>query len=172
MTPIRGRSRTNTLRGRSSSAGSRPSDLNRIYSAGAFDDHYAVYHEDHNHGDEGFAGDADADAYNEKQEQDDSPQGSSDQTRVNSREKDKDGAEDDDEESHESHEEEEEYEVVPEVRMGVLDHRDVEKHPNMEKSKSRASSKGRDPNLVGWDGPDDPENPKVCLSSLRFRYLY
>lgn len=45
---------------------------------------------------------------------------------------------------------------VPEVRMGVLDTRDLE--ANLEKKQSTRSIK--DPNLVSWDGPEDPENPK------------
>lgn len=152
MTPIKGRSRPNSIRGRSST-GSRRNSLTRIYSAAAFDDH-AVYHQHHD--DEEFAGEA----HDEKQEV--TPESSEDHTRVNSREAEKEG----EDEGHESYEEEEEEpDVVPEVRQGILVHRDVEQGPKIEKSKSRASSKGRDPNLVTWDGPDDPENPKVCLPS-------
>lgn len=66
-----------------------------------------------------------------------------------------------DSEGRESYEEEEkEQEAVPEIRMGIPDERDVESRPKISKTKSRASSKGRDPNLISWDGPDDPDNPK------------
>lgn len=49
-------------------------------------------------------------------------------------------------------------EIVPEVRDGIENQRDVEEGPKLEKAKSSRSS--RDPNLVGWDDPDDPDNPK------------
>jgi hypothetical protein len=49
-------------------------------------------------------------------------------------------------------------EIVPEVRNGIEDQRDVEAGPKLEKSKSSRSA--RDPNIVAWDGPDDPDNPK------------
>lgn len=42
---------------------------------------------------------------------------------------------------------------VDEVRMGIRNTRDL--LPNMEKKQSI-----KDPNLVSWDGPDDPNNPK------------
>ncbi|CAF9903865.1 MAG: hypothetical protein ALECFALPRED_003017 [Alectoria fallacina] len=45
---------------------------------------------------------------------------------------------------------------VAEVRMGILDTRDLE--ANLEKKQTTRSIK--DPNLVSWDSPDDPENPK------------
>ncbi|KAF2643088.1 major facilitator superfamily transporter [Massarina eburnea CBS 473.64] len=49
--------------------------------------------------------------------------------------------------------------TVKEVRGGILDERDIPAHPpDLEKKKSSPSIK--DPNLVAWDGPDDPHNPK------------
>ncbi|CAD6564492.1 MAG: hypothetical protein ASARMPRED_004439 [Alectoria sarmentosa] len=45
---------------------------------------------------------------------------------------------------------------VAEVRMGIPDTRDLE--ANLEKKQTTRSIK--DPNLVSWDSPDDPENPK------------
>jgi len=159
LRPIRTRtntSRPNSTRGRSSTQSSRPNDLHRIYSARGFDDH-AVYHHDH-HADEGFAGDGD-ESSEEEHESKDEAGGSGDHTRVNSRENPPQHG--DDSEGHESYEEEEkEEEEVPEIRMGIPDERDVEARPKITKTKSRASSKGRDPNLISWDGPDDPENPK------------
>ena len=47
-------------------------------------------------------------------------------------------------------------EEVAEIRMGIPDVRDLEQG-KLEKTKSRRSTRSaRDPNLVGWDGPDDP----------------
>jgi hypothetical protein len=49
--------------------------------------------------------------------------------------------------------------IVPENINGIPDKRDVEAGPpKLEKQKSSRSVK--DPNLVGWEGPDDPANPK------------
>ena len=51
--------------------------------------------------------------------------------------------------------------IMPEVRDGIEDQRDVEAGPKLEKSRTtRSGRSARDPNLVSWDGPDDPENPK------------
>jgi hypothetical protein len=50
--------------------------------------------------------------------------------------------------------------IVPEVRDGIEDQRDVEAGPKLEKSKTTKSNRSaRDPNLVGWER-DDPKNPK------------
>jgi len=54
-------------------------------------------------------------------------------------------------------------EIVAEVRGGILDHRDLESGDlKLEKARTSRSAKSaaKDPNLVTWDGPDDPENPK------------
>ena len=51
--------------------------------------------------------------------------------------------------------------IVPEVRDGIEDQRDVEAGLKLEKSRTTKSGRSAgDPNLVSWDGPDDPENPK------------
>ncbi|KAG0652879.1 Efflux pump vrtL [Hyphodiscus hymeniophilus] len=51
--------------------------------------------------------------------------------------------------------------IVPEVRDGIEDQRDVEAGPKLEKSRTtRSARSARDPNLVSWTGPEDPENPK------------
>ncbi|OWP06451.1 MFS multidrug transporter [Marssonina coronariae] len=54
--------------------------------------------------------------------------------------------------------------IVPEVRHGLGNQRDVEAGPRLETSKStrsvRSARSARDPNLVSWDGPDDKRNPK------------
>ncbi|KAL2054076.1 hypothetical protein ABVK25_005615 [Lepraria finkii] len=48
---------------------------------------------------------------------------------------------------------------MAEVQMGMRDTRDLE--ANLEKTKSsKSSNTARDPNLVSWEGPDDPGNPK------------
>jgi hypothetical protein len=47
---------------------------------------------------------------------------------------------------------------VFENRDGVEDVRDVE--IGSRPSQSRPTRSARDPDLVNWDGPDDPENPK------------
>ncbi|KAG9236349.1 MFS multidrug transporter-like protein [Amylocarpus encephaloides] len=51
-------------------------------------------------------------------------------------------------------------EIESEVIDGIENQRDIdlEAGPKLEKSKSLRSA--RDQNLVGWDGPDDPLNPK------------
>ncbi|KAI9689241.1 MAG: hypothetical protein M1822_000979 [Bathelium mastoideum] len=59
---------------------------------------------------------------------------------------------------------EKEGEIIGEVRDGIFDERDVEKRdvekgePALEKAQSARSRK--DPNLVTWDSPEDPANPK------------
>ena len=49
-------------------------------------------------------------------------------------------------------------EIVSEVRDGIEDERDLEAGPKLEKSRTTRSA--RDPNLVTWTGPEDPDNPK------------
>lgn len=52
-------------------------------------------------------------------------------------------------------------EVVPEVRDGVADEKALEAGLTLEKSRTSKGAKSqRDPNLVTWDSPEDPENPK------------
>ncbi|KAE8447673.1 hypothetical protein EG329_010479 [Mollisiaceae sp. DMI_Dod_QoI] len=51
--------------------------------------------------------------------------------------------------------------IVPEVRDGIEDQRDVEAGTKLERKRtSRSARSVRDPNLVTWAGPDDPNNPK------------
>ena len=51
--------------------------------------------------------------------------------------------------------------VVPEVRDRIEDEIDLEAGLKLKKSKTTKSGKSsRDPNLVSWDGPEDPTNPK------------
>jgi hypothetical protein len=59
--------------------------------------------------------------------------------------------------------------IVPEVRDGIEDQRDVEVGPKLEKLKSEKSRRSiRDPNLVTWDGPDDKANPKNWSPSRKW----
>ncbi|EKD21743.1 uncharacterized protein L3040_004966 [Drepanopeziza brunnea f. sp. 'multigermtubi'] len=51
-------------------------------------------------------------------------------------------------------------EILPEIRDGIEDKRDVEAGPKLENSQTTKSSRSaRDPNLVGWER-NDPNNPK------------
>lgn len=56
--------------------------------------------------------------------------------------------------------------IIPEAQDGIEDQRDLEAGPQLEKRKSTRSI--RDPNLVSWDGPDDPDNPKNWLLSRKW----
>ncbi|KAL1637855.1 hypothetical protein SLS56_000412 [Neofusicoccum ribis] len=68
---------------------------------------------------------------------------------------------------------------IPEVRDGIPDVMDVEKgHPLQDPS--RAEPPPKDPNLVSWDGPGDPANPKnwslrrkwaACLVVSSFTFI-
>lgn len=60
-------------------------------------------------------------------------------------------------------------EEVSENRMGIQDVRDLEAGAKLEKSKSARSQRSvRDPNLVAWEGVDDPENPKNWSSGRKW----
>ncbi|KAK2595915.1 hypothetical protein QQS21_006510 [Conoideocrella luteorostrata] len=69
--------------------------------------------------------------------------------------------------------------VVSEVRDGIQNQRDVERGEEEKDGGLRGSSEPKDPNLVGWDGPEDPQNPKswvirrkwaavICVSCFTF----
>lgn len=50
---------------------------------------------------------------------------------------------------------------VPTTEKGLADREDVEaQRAPLERKTTSRSKKEKDPNLVTWDGPDDPENPK------------
>jgi multidrug resistance protein len=50
---------------------------------------------------------------------------------------------------------------IEEVRFGVVNSHDLEAAPTRPGLKSEKSTRSlKDPNLVTWDGPDDPDNPK------------
>ncbi|KAI4191612.1 MAG: hypothetical protein LQ346_004712 [Caloplaca aetnensis] len=57
-------------------------------------------------------------------------------------------------------------EEIAEVRGGIPNVRDVE--APLERKQSTKSAKSKDPNLVTWDGPDDPENPKNWSTKRRW----
>lgn len=117
---------------------SRPSSphLQRIYSSHYLDDHN-VY--DHEH--------AATDTDSEQDEEEDDERGLESQE-SSEEEKEK--------------EEKEEPDIVPEIQGAVPDERDLEAgRPKLEKkATTRSTRSSRDPNLVTWDGPDDPANPK------------
>ncbi|KAK1972477.1 MFS general substrate transporter [Colletotrichum sublineola] len=50
--------------------------------------------------------------------------------------------------------------TISEVRDGIANRRDLELAPQSESEKTPTSRTPRDPNLVAWDGPNDPGNPK------------
>jgi hypothetical protein len=50
-------------------------------------------------------------------------------------------------------------EPVDEVRYGIRDERDEGVRPQLSLEKTK-SKKNEDPDLVTWDGPEDPGNPK------------
>ncbi|OJD30864.1 mfs multidrug transporter [Diplodia corticola] len=68
---------------------------------------------------------------------------------------------------------------VPEVRDGIPDVRDVEK-ADLAKEQAKSDAPLKDPNSVGWDGPEDPANPKnwsirrkwaACLVVSAFTFI-
>ncbi|KZL84162.1 major facilitator superfamily transporter [Colletotrichum incanum] len=50
--------------------------------------------------------------------------------------------------------------TISEVRDGIENRRDLELGPPLDLEKTPTTRTPRDPNLVTWDGPDDPGNPK------------
>lgn len=134
---------TSTTKSRSRSRPSRPSSphLNRIYSHHFIDD-YNVYHHEH------AAGESSAEEEEEEQRtiassgNELSSQESSDVEKEREKEK----------------EAEEESDEIPEGPFGMpVDDPELGDRA-LEKKHTTKSIK--DPNLVGWDGPDDPDNPK------------
>lgn len=62
--------------------------------------------------------------------------------------------------------------ITTEVRDGIANERDLEVGEKLEKTRTSKSAKSsrstRDPNLVTWNGPDDPENPKNWSSGRKW----
>ncbi|RAL65662.1 hypothetical protein DID88_005333 [Monilinia fructigena] len=68
---------------------------------------------------------------------------------------------DDDDEEYDENTDTYDVSISPEVIDGVEVERNVEASPKLGREKTQKSSRSaRDPNLVTWEGPDDPENPK------------
>ena len=65
-------------------------------------------------------------------------------------------------------EDEKDLDDVAEVREGIKDEVDLEGRPELARLKSTRSKKDRDPNLVTWDGEDDPANPKNWTSHKKW----
>jgi hypothetical protein len=129
-------SRANTAGSRRSGSRGRDSELHKIVSGTHLDDH-SQYHGHHFH-----------DNYNHDSADDED---SSDDTELSEKE-----TEDPNELEAGTNED-----IVSEVRDGIEDERDVENLGNLEKKRtSRSARSARDPNLVTWDGPEDPANPK------------
>ena len=134
---------------RSRSRASRPASphLRRFYSGHYLDD-ASTYHHDH------AAGHDDSDEEVQYEEEEAEPAESSSTV---SREK----SEEDEEKEKE---EKEEPDTIPEIAGGLPNQRDLESgqppygQPPLVKRETTRSIK--DPNLVTWDGPDDPANPK------------
>lgn len=60
--------------------------------------------------------------------------------------------------------------TVSEVRDGIQNQRDLELGDDViEKS---PTARPDDPNLVQWNGPDDPENPKNWLNSRKWAAVF
>lgn len=140
---FRTRSRSNSRSVRSKL--SRQQSLSRVYSAQAFDDHYGVYSPPPSPktGRAGSAGHEDSSA----------------PTNVSTDLE----AENSDDRDLEKQETEELPEPEPEVRYGIPDERDFrsegEEDDGLEKTRTGKSLR-RDPTVVDWDSPEDPENPK------------
>lgn len=55
-----------------------------------------------------------------------------------------------------------------EVRDGIPDVRDTDLEAGLPIEKVKSSRSVKDPNLVGWEGPEDPENPKNWLMKRKW----
>lgn len=143
------RSRTNSRsRSRATSRPSRRNSLHRIYSGAYLDDHN-VYDHDHaaSSGDEAREeveeeGQDDFEHHEKSEANQLSAQGSQDSSELENMAK-------------------EEPDEIPEGAFGMVTGNDIEAgnaHAQLERKQTTKSI--QDPNLVTWDGPDDPLNPK------------
>ncbi|KAK0119746.1 hypothetical protein ONS95_011181 [Cadophora gregata] len=127
------RPRRTTSVAASQGSGASPGPLSRIPSSGAYLDDNAQYYGHNYHGDH--------ESSHEKLEDDESISESDLAEKDTKEELDED--------------------IVPEVRDGKEDQRDLESGPTLEKPRTTQSGRSaRDPNLVSWDGVEDPKNPK------------
>lgn len=127
------RVRKNTSGAASRRSGASPASLHRVPSSGLYLDDHAQYHGHSYRGEHRVPN---------QELKDDESTDKSDLTEKETKE--------------------EQYgDIIPEVRDGIEDQRDVEAGPDLEKSRTAKSGRSiRDPNLVAWDGPSDPKNPK------------
>jgi hypothetical protein len=132
-------SRPNTLGATSGRLGistpTTPSELHRTTSAELHLNSHTLYHEHSN------------DGCSDERAVDDSSDDSGTMNKVLDDDKFENGLE-----------KEESLEIVPEVRNVIENQRDLEAARNLEKETTGKSGRCmRDPNLVTWDGADDPE---------------
>lgn len=139
---------------RTKSRSSRPPSpqLQRLYSAHHIDDH-SIYHHQHAAGE------------SETEDSNNNPPRSASHRTIDESEAEKK----DDDGSIE----------IPEVRDGIPDVRDVEKG-DPARDEAKAEPPPKDPNIVSWEGPDDPANPKnwpirrkwaACLVVSSFTFI-
>lgn len=129
--------------------------LHRILSSQFPDDHSVYHHEDG----EGLHIDSDARSLHQTEtERRDATSFSDDDGSTDDVDEKEEAAEDKDEATHK------EERMYEEIRGGIPYEHDVEARPTLEEKKSTRSV--RDPNLVSWDGDEDPKNPK-CWSMKR-----
>lgn len=138
---------------RTTSRPSGPENLERVYSAQHLDDH-SIYH---------AAGESAQDYPSTHR-----PGTSSHRTPDDSESEKKVNDQDDDGSIE-----------IPEVRDGIPDVRDVEK-AEFAKEQAKESAPPKDPNVVSWEGPEDPGNPKnwslrrkwaACLVVSSFTFI-
>jgi len=135
------RRQSNATTSSSRSRRSRPANtLTRFYSGQYLDDH-TYYDHDHAAG------------------HDDSEEESPEEDEFQSTEKQQSRRKKDGEDEEIEREAEEEPDTIPDLTGGSRNEHDLEANrPPLEKRSTNKSIK--DPNLVTWEGPDDPENPK------------
>lgn len=128
--------------------------MNRVLSSQFPDDNSVYHHHDEDRIEAGVWSGAD--------EYDTSESSESEKTsgEVEEADKTKEGADDElDEEEIEEFGSDEHGTTIEGIKGGIPYEEDIEENPaRLEKKKSSQSIK--DPNLVTWDGPDDPKNPK------------
>ncbi|KAF2109713.1 major facilitator superfamily transporter [Lophiotrema nucula] len=147
------RVRTGTRNPSRSRSRSRPNTrtsgppLVRLFSSQFPDDHSVYHHEDG----EGVHVDADTQSIHKTE---------TDRRRAATPEDDTSSTSDEDDTEKDIEQAEDQGTTIQEIRGGIPDERDIEAQPNLEKKKSEREKKLEDPNLVTWDGDNDPKNPK------------
>ena len=145
ITPARSRANSTTSRSSKTSRSSRRPSLTRVRSGVHLNDQTPFHHE-HD--------DREEDTYADEVEDEDND--AEDPEKVRTRAGGRGGKRPQSTESRETEEEE-----IEETESDPKDEKDIEKAvPSVAKKKSSKSLKQQDPNIVTWDGPDDPQNPK------------